>query len=942
MKITRHKRALAVILGLILAVSPCMAGGSGLPFISLAEERAATVHATNLNVRSGAGTSYPSLTKLSYGMSVTVLGEQRGTDGNLWYQIRFTGSSGTPITGYVSAQYIRFPSAVQTDGDFEQYMASQGFPESYKQGLRELHAQYPQWRFTAFQTNLDWNTVIANESVIGRNLVARNNVSSWKSTAEGAYDWNTGTWPGFDGSSWVQASEDIIRYYMDPRNFLNEKYIFQFMKQSYDSSIHTRAGLESMVAGTFLAGGSSGSGSSANGAPGSSGGEGGSAPGTSGGENGSAPGSGTQAGSAPGGSGNGAAGPGAGNASQPPSASDPSSTITPVASVSDHAVDLVTTAYGPGMDTGGSGAPSADNGNPGGSAPTSGTISGSGSYIDMIMNAAAQSGVSPYILASMILQEQGSQGTGRSISGTVSGYQGYYNFFNIESYQSGSMGAVERGLWWASQSGSYGRPWNSVERSILGGALWYGDNYVKKGQDTLYLKKFNVQGSNLYKHQYMTNVLAAAAEGLTLAKISSLKTTALEFSIPVYQNMPDTPCVKPTLDGSPNNKLSGLGVEGFALTPTFNRDTESYDLIVDPSVSSVAVHASAIDSKAVVSGVGSVNLQSGVNDITVSVKAENGSVRSYVIHVVRQSNGPVYSDSAGTGTNGGGSGSGGSTAGGSSGAGPGPGSPGLSGGQTSSPPADSSTESNSGSAPPSSSGSGSAPGNGQGSGSGSGSSGFPAVPGTGTVNGFGSANDSSSLTTPNGNIRPPIGSGSGTSGSGSAGSGGSGGAPAPDPGSANPGNPGSGSGGSGGASNPGSGSANPGGGSFGGYRIVSPGTTAADVASALIAEGAGTRVKVCHSAGGDVSGAVATGHIAYAYSADGSPQAQYEIVVKGDNNGDGKLSMLDVLRARRHILKMETLTGACEKATDVNGNGRIDIMDILIMQKDILGLEKIQ
>ena len=130
MKITRHKRALAVILGLILAVSPCMAGGSGLPFISLAEERAATVHATNLNVRSGAGTSYPSLTKLSYGMSVTVLGEQRGTDGNQWYQIRFTGSSGTQITGYVSAQYIRFPSAVQTDGDFEQYMASQGFPES--------------------------------------------------------------------------------------------------------------------------------------------------------------------------------------------------------------------------------------------------------------------------------------------------------------------------------------------------------------------------------------------------------------------------------------------------------------------------------------------------------------------------------------------------------------------------------------------------------------------------------------------------------------------------------------------------------------------------------------------------------------------------------------------------------------------------------------------
>ena len=80
--------------------------------------------------------------------------------------------------------------------------------------------------------------------------------------------------------------------------------------------------------------------------------------------------------------------------------------------------------------------------------------------------------------------------------------------------------------------------------------------------------------------------------------------------------MPAGACVKPTLDGSPNNKLSALGVDGFALTPTFNRDTESYDLIVDPSVASVTVAASAIDSKATIAGTGTVDLQSGVNEIT--------------------------------------------------------------------------------------------------------------------------------------------------------------------------------------------------------------------------------------------------------------------------------------------------------------------------------------
>lgn len=83
------------------------------------------------------------------------------------------------------------------------------------------------------------------------------------------------------------------------------------------------------------------------------------------------------------------------------------------------------TAYGPGM--GGSSGfsdPGSSGSGSGGAAPAS----GSSSYVDIIMNAAVQSGVNPYILASMIIQEQGSQGTGRSISGTVPGYQGYYNF----------------------------------------------------------------------------------------------------------------------------------------------------------------------------------------------------------------------------------------------------------------------------------------------------------------------------------------------------------------------------------------------------------------------------------------------------------------------------------------------------------------------------------
>ena len=309
--------------------------------------------------------------------------------------------------------------------------------------------------------------------------------------------------------------------------------------------------------------------------------------------------------------------------------------VTLVGPGADDSAQTQTGQEGPGAQTessGESGTPSA----------------GSLSYVDILMNAAAQSGVSPYVLAAMILQEQGKSGGTNLISGTYSGYEGYYNFFNVEAYQSGSMSATEMGLRYASESGSYGRPWNTVEKSILGGAQNYGDNYVKAGQNTFYLKKFNVQGTNLYKHQYMSNIQGAASEAAYLAGAytDQLKNSALEFHIPVYSNMPEQASVAPTGDGSPNNKLSSLGVDGFSLTPTFSRDTESYNLIVDSSVSQVQVTASAADGTATVPGTGSIALASGGNDITVSVRAENGSVRYYVIHVVKQEGGPTAGSGA--------------------------------------------------------------------------------------------------------------------------------------------------------------------------------------------------------------------------------------------------------------------------------------------------------
>lgn len=689
------------MLGLALAVQ--LPGAVPFhPMDTYAYTGAATVKASSLNVRSGAGTGYQAIGRLAAGASIQVLGEQWGTDGKTWYQIRFSGTGGTEQTGYVSAEYVRLPVSYTTDSDFEAKLSAEGFPESYKNGLRQLHAQYPNWVFKAKKTGLDWNTVIENEALLGRNLVSSGSISSWKSVESGAYNWDNSTWTGFDGSNWVAASEDIIRYYMDPRNFLDDTYVFQFLSHEYNSSTQTRDGLAKMVEGSFLSGttDSTGTGSStgstgASGPSGSSGSSGGvskDGPGRSQGKDqdvnhgpgvsGSSRNSGSPAGStgevsleaphasvtprnhnlvmtgigvgeAPGSSSQNTGAPSGSSGSDAPSSSGSPNTGGPGVSSgsggsdSNVSVGQAPESGGQASGTGSSSGPSSSGSSSG--TPPSNTGSGSKLYVDIIMDAAAQSGVSPYVLAAMILQEQGTNGGSPLISGNYSGYPGYYNFFNVEAYQSGSMSAIQTGLRYASQSGSYGRPWDTVEKSIIGGAQNYGDNYVKAGQNTFYLKKFNVQGSNLYKHQYMTNIQGAASEAERLSKAySSVKDSALEFQIPVYNNMPETACAAPVGDGSPNNKLSSLSAEGYSLTPSFGKDTESYNLIVNTSVSSIQVNAAAADSKASVSGAGSIPLNGSTTDIAITVTAENGSARTYTIHVVKQDGGPVSSGSSGS------------------------------------------------------------------------------------------------------------------------------------------------------------------------------------------------------------------------------------------------------------------------------------------------------
>ena len=186
-------------------------------------------------------------------------------------------------------------------------------------------------------------------------------------------------------------------------------------------------------------------------------------------------------------------------------------------------------------------------------------------YSELILSAAKTSGVSSFHLASRIKQEVGPFLSHSSISGTVSGFEGLYNFYNIGATSSSEpMGAIKNGLQYAKDGkgastatkNKYLIPWNTKERAITGGAIFIGSSYINLGQNTIYLQKFHVYDTSddeLFWHQYMTNVLAPYSESkliYTGYANANLLDSSMSFVIPIYENMPELPCTSPAISAS--------------------------------------------------------------------------------------------------------------------------------------------------------------------------------------------------------------------------------------------------------------------------------------------------------------------------------------------------------------------------------------------------------
>ncbi len=92
---------------------------------------------------------------------------------------------------------------------------------------------------------------------------------------------------------------------------------------------------------------------------------------------------------------------------------------------------------------------------------------------------------------------------------------------------------------------------------------------------------------------------------------------------------------------SKNNNLASLGVEGFTLTPEFNANTLEYSVIVPEDTKNVNLTGTVQDKKASINGVGVQQVNQGNNKFLVTVKAENGSEKTYTINVDVKDENPI-------------------------------------------------------------------------------------------------------------------------------------------------------------------------------------------------------------------------------------------------------------------------------------------------------------
>ena len=171
-----------------------------------------------------------------------------GKEGD-WSKIRFN-YWGYTYEGYVYTYYLDQYETYTLDQNYGNQLRAKGFPESYIEKLLKMHAKHPSWNFEVSNTGVSLEDAVNGEIIpISKNLISTRDLNQL-STDPAAY--SNGYYVQFE-PGWYAPSRDALRYYLDPRNFLDDNSIFMFEQLSYNESQNENV-VQNILNGSFLAG----------------------------------------------------------------------------------------------------------------------------------------------------------------------------------------------------------------------------------------------------------------------------------------------------------------------------------------------------------------------------------------------------------------------------------------------------------------------------------------------------------------------------------------------------------------------------------------------------------------------------------------------------------------------------------------------------------------
>ncbi len=175
----------------------------------------------------------------------------------------------TVISGYlpmsqfvcVNREFLSWADSLSTDEEREQNREDSGqeeertlsvleqqardsvysFPDEYREALMNLWNAHSSWVFVPQDVAPKFSDALQGELDDNKSWISSSAPDEYKLRPTGQ-------------SGWYVASLAALTYYMNPKNFLTEKYVFQFEQLGYNGSYHTESGVQTILNNTFMSG----------------------------------------------------------------------------------------------------------------------------------------------------------------------------------------------------------------------------------------------------------------------------------------------------------------------------------------------------------------------------------------------------------------------------------------------------------------------------------------------------------------------------------------------------------------------------------------------------------------------------------------------------------------------------------------------------------------